>query len=456
MKGHYYKPHCKCPGLQKKKCKCGAKWAFMLDLGKKPDGSRNQKKRGGFDTKDDAEAAAVILMEQFKTDTLPEDVARREQEKKQEDERANTLFVDLAEQWYAHYAMTGKKKKKNTLRKRINEKRILIECMGNRVARDITALEYQVILSKLKAGDEENEKPPLAYSTLVGVHATCNMIFKFGLEIGLVDVNPAPKVHVPAEYQTVEDVEAWEDIPDYLERDELITFLDTALLHGLELDYEVFMTLSYMGMRVGELCALQEPVFRPALHRLKIIKNLANPNNNYATYEIDTPKTTSSIRDNETDPDIEDILLWLIEKNKQIKEKNPNHHDKGFIFAKQSNPYIGYPLIPNNVNRRMKRLLEIANLNTELSTHSLRHTFTSLMAEAGVGLEQIMEMLGHADDEITKKIYLHTTKSKKKEAVVKFRELLKKPTQNEANVTQMLPETNNDGKIVDISRLYYT
>lgn len=43
----------------------------------------------------------------------------------------------------------------------------------------------------------------------------------------------------------------------------------------------------------------------------------------------------------------------------------------------------------------MRRLLKLAGLNTELTPHSLRHTHTSLLAEGGVSLEQIMERLGH-------------------------------------------------------------
>ncbi|WP_254871007.1 tyrosine-type recombinase/integrase [Bacillus sp. Marseille-Q1617] len=43
----------------------------------------------------------------------------------------------------------------------------------------------------------------------------------------------------------------------------------------------------------------------------------------------------------------------------------------------------------------MRRLLKIAELNLQLTPHSLRHTHTSLLAEAGVSLPQIMERLGH-------------------------------------------------------------
>lgn len=73
----------------------------------------------------------------------------------------------------------------------------------------------------------------------------------------------------------------------------------------------------------------------------------------------------------------------------------------------------------------MKRLLKFAGLNQKLTPHSLRHTHTSLLAEAKVSLEQIMDRLGHADDYTTKSIYLHVTKEMKKDASKKFGRLMK-------------------------------
>nr|WP_189318109.1 tyrosine-type recombinase/integrase [Bacillus sp. LLTC93] len=70
-------------------------------------------------------------------------------------------------------------------------------------------------------------------------------------------------------------------------------------------------------------------------------------------------------------------------------------------------------------------MLRIAGLNVELTTHSLRHTHTFLLAEAGVDLQRIMDRLGHTEDQTTTKIYLHITKDRKKEASQKFGELMK-------------------------------
>ena len=72
----------------------------------------------------------------------------------------------------------------------------------------------------------------------------------------------------------------------------------------------------------------------------------------------------------------------------------------------------------------MRRLLKLAKLNPQFTPHSLRHTHTSLLAEAGVSLPQIMERLGHKNESTTKNVYLHVTKAMKKEASQKFKELM--------------------------------
>ncbi|WP_245917924.1 tyrosine-type recombinase/integrase [Alteribacillus bidgolensis] len=67
----------------------------------------------------------------------------------------------------------------------------------------------------------------------------------------------------------------------------------------------------------------------------------------------------------------------------------------------------------------MARLLKLAGLNTELTPHSLRHTHTSIFAEAEVSLPQIMKRLGHEDESTTKNVYLHITKEMKKKRLPK-------------------------------------
>ncbi len=70
-------------------------------------------------------------------------------------------------------------------------------------------------------------------------------------------------------------------------------------------------------------------------------------------------------------------------------------------------------------------LIDIRTFLELFTPHSLSHTHTSLLAEIRVSLPQIMERLGHKDEDTTKNVYLHVTKEMKKEASQKFGELMR-------------------------------
>ncbi|WP_258523269.1 site-specific integrase [Rossellomorea marisflavi] len=108
------------------------------------------------------------------------------------------------------------------------------------------------------------------------------------------------------------------------------------------------------------------------------------------------------LRDQITSTEEQLVALYYLTKHREdqsqvIERLGDVYYNKDFIFAKTEQQY-GYPIVHKNVQNRMARLLKIAGLTVELTQHSLRHTHTSLLAEAGVSLEQIMDPLGHTDD----------------------------------------------------------
>jgi len=216
-----------------------------------------------------------------------------------------------------------------------------------------------------------------------------------------------------------------EEIPKYLEKEELALFLKTAKEQGLELDYLIFLILSYTGIRVGELVALKWKDIDFVNQTISITKTYYNPNNNTVKFLLVTPKTKKSRRKVVVD----EVVIEALKNHKEKQEKTSEqlgdvYNNQHFIFAKTERQ-PGYPIVIKMVQLRMARLLKRANLNPELTPHSLRHTHTSLLAEAGVALEQIMDRLGHSDDQITKNVYLHVTKEMKKEASQKFAQLMR-------------------------------
>jgi site-specific recombinase XerD len=50
----------------------------------------------------------------------------------------------------------------------------------------------------------------------------------------------------------------------------------------------------------------------------------------------------------------------------------------------------------------------------------LRHTYASLLFEAGASIKEVQERLGHSDIKMTMNIYTHVTNNLKKQTASKF------------------------------------
>ena len=400
MKGHFYRRGCKC---KKKKCTCGSRWAFLVDIGIDPlTGKRKQKGKGGFKTKQEAQSAAAVLIYEIEQGLYVEET--------------NQTFSDFSKEWLTIYK-DSKDVKPGTIRVRLHEIDKLMPYFAQLKLKDITRKRYQDALNDLKEQGYSD-------STMDGIHRTGRMIFRKALELELIKKDPTEFAYLKKDKKTIEQLEE-EEVPKYLEKEELALFLKTAKNHGLEHDYLMFLILSYTGIRVGELVALKWKDVDFTNHIISITKTYYNPSNNTLEYMLVTPKTKRSRRKIIVD---EEVIKTLLEhkkaQDKVIVKIGDAYYNKDFIFAKPERQH-GYPIVIKTVQNRMARLLKISGLNQELTPHSLRHTHTSLLAEAGVALEQIMDRLGHSDDQITKDVYLHVTQEMKKEASQKFAQLMR-------------------------------
>lgn len=119
---------------------------------------------------------------------------------------------------------------------------------------------------------------------------------------------------------------------------------------------------------------------------------------------VTSPKTTDSYRNVFVQPELRNCILNI----RELMSSQPVN-SKHFIFMPDGSR-ISYYSYNEYLNREAFRILG----RKDISTHVLRHTHTSLLAECGVPLETISRRLGHENSKITKAVYLHVTKTIKK------------------------------------------
>lgn len=385
--------------------KNGLFWRFVIDNGKDPiTGKRRQTSRRGFKTKREAQEVAHELEREIK-------------ESGNIFKNKEITFYEFCDIWLDIYR-NQRSVKPGTIRVRKHEINNWQDYFKHIPIGEITLKMFQDAINNMKKHFSEN--------TLEGIYSTGKMIFEKAVELEVIKEDPTQYSYFPRYTKTIEDIENEERLPNYMEKEELSHFLKTCIKKGLQHDYEIFLTLAYTGLRVGELCALKTTdVFEEdGTYFLNINKTLYNPKNILKDYKLVTTKNKTSRRIIDIDPVVYEALQNVMAYNEQLKEATgEDYHEEDFIFV-NSNKYPGYPHYIKFVQHRMNRILRIANMNPHLSPHAFRHTHTSLLAEAGVELERIMKRLGHANDEITKRIYLHITKPVRERDAERFSQLM--------------------------------
>jgi len=392
--------------IVKYETKKGNRYMYIIENGIDPQtGKRSRVVKRGFKKSPDAKAAAVDMEYKLGISNL--------------DVKNTILFKDFAQEWLSVYSLNNKKL--STIKIRKEAILILNHYFSFIPLKKIKKKMYQNFLNDLKS------KKKLAYNSILSVHSAARMIFKYAVEQDIIMTNPTQYSFIPKDVKTVQEIENEAIKEKYLEKHELKLFLDKAYDVNKE-THAMLFTLAWTGLRIGELAVLKWKDIDFEEKTLSVTKTYFNETNKIVNYILQSPKTKTSIRV----IDIEDDVIYVLKKHKsrqnilKLELGKNNYHDEDFVFGRTKHPYYGYPHLVSTMSKKMKRILnKCPDIKKELTPHSLRHTHTSLLAEAGVELIQIMERLGHSSDKTTTQVYLHITKDRKKEASKKFGELMR-------------------------------
>jgi len=200
--------------------------------------------------------------------------------------------------------------------------------------------------------------------------------------------------------------------------------------------YPIFIIMLWTGMRVGEVTGLRWCDIDLEDDTISVNHTLVyydKRNDERCTFAINTPKTAAGERIIPMLPKVKEA--FMMEKQYQeecgLESRAVVDGYRDFIFINR----FGNVQHQGTLNKALSRIVRDCNFEIldkphkkdtvilpKFSNHSLRHTFTTRMCEAGVNLKVMQEILGHADAETTMDIYAEATKELKKSELDSFAE----------------------------------
>lgn len=198
--------------------------------------------------------------------------------------------------------------------------------------------------------------------------------------------------------------------------------------------YPIFAVMIGTGLRVGEVTGLRwsdvdlEEGVISVNHTLVYYdhRDRKEDQKRGCYFNVNTPKTETSIREVPMMDFVRQAFKMELDTQDTLGIQCTTTIDgySDFIFLNRN----GTPFHQGILNKAIQRIIRDCNdeellknekatvLLPHFSCHSLRHTFTTRMCEAGVNVKVIQDTLGHKDIATTLNIYADVTKELKKDA----------------------------------------
>lgn len=278
----------------------------------------------------------------------------------------------------------------------------------------------KIALSKLKSSQLQkyyNDKKKDGYNpkTIKHIFTLLNSALNKGVELKLVSENVNNTVVLPK-------------CKDYEGKTLSVEEVKKIVLNAKEDElYPIVILTIYTGLRKGEVMALKwsnidfekkELYVEGSLCR--VVQSIDENGKTHYAYKILEPKTAKSRRVVPLLPLAIEALELQRERQDQIKEQFAEIYSKqDFVFAKCDGRYLDQRGFMDAYHAFLKKYSL-----TDIRFHDLRHTFATLLLEAGESPKVIQELLGHSTITTTMDTYAHVKKSGKINAIKRLDTLM--------------------------------
>lgn len=360
--------------------KKGSTWNYLVYIGTDEKGKRKYKRKRGFKTKKECEAALAELITQLEKGILVVN------------DKMNVK--EYIEYWLETYP---KNNCQPATYKRYQEfSSDIINYLGMNKLSKLNPLLIQKFYEDLL-----NERK-LSNNTVIKIHRMFHMSLKHAQKWQLINTNPCELVTPPK--ATKEEMKYWQP-------DEISFYLEKIKGHRL---YNPTLLAAHTGLRVGELCALKWDDVDLINDTIKVNKSMQRIN---GTLQLKEPKTKNSSR----------IVTLLSNTTKFLKDLKREHMERKLEYGIEMEYILcwedGRPMDPHYISQNFPKMLKEYNL-PQIRFHDLRHTHATLLLKLGTNAKVISERLGHSTVSFTLDTYSHVSTDMQKNEVSKAENFL--------------------------------
>lgn len=294
--------------------------------------------------------------------------------------------------------------------------------IGDLNIKDITSEDIQEFL---------NNNKDLSNSYIKKLYEQFNQAYEYALRNKYINENPMDDVIKPTSDKKDKEVRAL----TITEEKELSDYLLSTTLKSDRLK-NVYLIQMYMGLRIGEVLALNKKDIDIDKQLIFVNKTLTTGKND----EVILGDTTKTYAGNRSIP-IPNFLINILKEQLEISEFNKDN----FLFLNDNENFIGDSACNSNLKRILKNKL---NWSIDgISTHTLRHTFATRCIESGVNAVVLQRLMGHTDISITLNTYTSVFNRFKENELEKVMNLYKD------NLLGVVPENKLNEKEINIEEV---
>lgn len=261
--------------------------------------------------------------------------------------------------------------------------RFLIENFSDMVLSKMTADDYQQILNKYA---ETHEK-----STTIDFHHQLAWALKRAYNVdGLLKRDVTFDAKIPQGKKPSKKKQKFMEIED-------MKRLIQELKHENTPEANFFLILLKTGLRFAEALGITLNDIDFKKKTVSINKTLAYKGNRKGTRAFAPTKNKYSVRTIIVD----DAVLYMLWKNSKGADPDESifYKIKGFQYN-------------STLNNWLKRACQKAGV-PEVTLHGLRHEHATYLVSQGISSMAVAERLGHADDSVTRAVYIHRLETEK-------------------------------------------